>query len=477
MSRAKLFLENFFAYGFINVLNKIVPLLLLPVVTRLLPDTSAFGIFDMFSVIVGFATPLAILGLYDAMFREFFEKDDQQYKYDVTTTTQRIILLSSIVLTIILILFNSLFSELFFGTQEHKDIIVYSAIAVIFSANLSPIQAPTRMLNRRKVFVISGLVGSVGNYLIAILLISLGYSYYALIYASIFINIIMVLFFWIQNKQFFLKGKFDKKIAKELFKIGLPLVPTFLIYWIYNSMDRIMITNFLGTSELGIYAIGAKIAHISQLIYMAFAGGWQYFAFSTMKDEDQVDLTSRVFEYLGIISFAFFLLILPFNQLIFNLLFEGDYTKGSIVFPYLFLSPLLLMLFQVAGNQFLVVKKSYLSTISLSIGAGLNVLLNYFLIPKIGIVGAAMATLIGYVTSVIIVVLITQKMKLFKIKFRFIISSILVFLNIIIMQLKLYNIYLTSFLFLVIIILMYHKDIKLLASKFRKQLKNQRTAV
>ena len=80
MSRAKLFLENFFVYGFINILSKIVPLILLPVVTRLLPDTSAFGIFDMYNVIVGFATPLAILGLYDAMFREFFEKDDQQYK-------------------------------------------------------------------------------------------------------------------------------------------------------------------------------------------------------------------------------------------------------------------------------------------------------------------------------------------------------------------------------------------------------------
>lgn len=477
MSRAKLFLENFFAYGFINVLNKVVPLLLLPVVTRLLPDTSAFGIFDMFNVIVGFASPLAILGLYDAMFREFFEKDDIQYKYNVTTTTQRIILLTSIFISFILILFSKPFSILFFNTNAYSDIVIYAAIALIFSANMSPIQAPTRMLNKRKIFVISGLVQSGGYYLIAILLIHLGLSYYGLIYANIITSALLIIFFWIQNKRFFLEGKFDKKIAKELFKIGLPLVPTFLIYWIYNSMDRIMITNFLGTSELGIYAIGAKIAHISQLIYMAFAGGWQYFAFSTMKDEDQVDLTSRVFEYLGIISFAFFLLILPFNQLIFNLLFEGDYTKGSIVFPYLFLSPLLLMLFQVAGNQFLVVKKSYLSTISLSIGAGLNVLLNYFLIPKIGIVGAAMATLIGYVTSVIIVVLITQKMKLFKIKFRFIISSILVFLNIIIMQLKLYNIYLTSFLFLVIIILMYHKDIKLLASKFRKQLKNQRTAV
>jgi len=469
LSRAKLFLENFFAYGFINVLNKIVPLLLLPVVTRLLPDTSAFGIFDMFSVIVGFATPLAILGLYDAMFREYFEKDDQQYKYDVTTTTQRIILASSTVLTIILILFNSLFSKLFFGTQEHKDIIVYSAIAVIFSANLTPIQAPTRMLNRRKVFVISGLVGSVGNYLIAILLISLGYSYYALIYASIFINIIMVLFFWIQNKQFFLRGKFDKKIAKELFKIGLPLVPTFVIYWVYNSMDRIMITNFLGTSELGIYAIGSKVAHISQLIYMAFAGGWQYFAFSTMKDGDQVDLTSRVFEYLGIISFAFFLLILPFNQLIFNLFFEGDYTKGSIVFPYLFLSPLLLMLFQTAGNQFLVVKKSYLSTLSLSIGAGLNVLLNYFLIPRIGIVGASMATLIGYVTSVIIVVLITQKMKLFKIKFRFIIVSIFVVVDLIIFQNSIFNIYIVNLILIFFTIIMYINEVKILFLKVKRK--------
>ncbi len=177
------------------------------------------------------------------------------------------------------------------------------------------------------------------------------------------------MFFWFQNKKFFLDGKFDKNIAKELFKIGLPLVPTFLIYWIYNSTDRIMITNMLGTAQLGIYSIGSRTAHISQLIYMAFAGGWQYFAFSTMRDEDQVDLVSRVFEYLGIISFVAFLAIVPFNNFIFSLLFEGDYIKGSTVFPYLFLSPLLLMLFQTAGSQFIVIKKSYLSTISLAVGA------------------------------------------------------------------------------------------------------------
>jgi len=327
------------------------------------------------------------------------------------------------------------------------------------------------MLNKRKIFVISGLVQSGGYYLIAILLIHLGLSYYGLIYANIITSALLIIFFWIQNKRFFLEGKFNKNIAKELFKIGLPLVPVFLIYWIYNSMDRIMITNFLGTSELGIYAIGARLAHVSQLIYMAFAGGWQYFAFSTMRDSDQVDLTSKVFEYLGIISFLFFLLILPFNNLIFNLLFEGDYTKGSLVFPYLFLSPLLLMLFQVAGNQFLVVKKSYLSTLSLSIGAGINVVLNYFLIPKIGIVGASLATLIGYVVSVIMVAIITQKMNLFKIKTRFLIPSILVVIDFIIMEFNLMNLYLTNFLFIIGILLIYHEDVRLLFNKLKGTLK------
>jgi O-antigen/teichoic acid export membrane protein len=129
------------------------------------------------------------------------------------------------------------------------------------------------------------------------------------------------------------------------------------------------------------------------------------------------------------------------------------------------------MLFQVAGNQFLVVKKSYLSTLSLSIGAGVNVVLNYFLIPKIGIVGASLATLIGYVVSVIMVVIITQKMNLFKIKTRFIISSILVIIDFIIMEFNLMNLYLTNFLFIIGILLIYHEDVRLLFNKLKGTLK------
>jgi len=437
--------------------------------TRLLPDTSSFGVSEMFNVIVGFATPLAILGLYDAMFREFFEKDDEQYKYNVTTTTARIVLASSTIISLVLLIFNSFFSKLFFDTSQYRDIVIYSSISLIFSANTSIIQAPTRILNKRKVYVFSGLFQSILSYAISIPLIIIGFSYYGIIYSSLVTGAVMLIFFWFQNKKFFLSGTFDKKIAKELFKIGLPLVPTFLIYWIYNSTDRIMITNMLGTSQLGIYSIGARLAQISQLIYSAFAGGWQYFAFSTMRDEDQVDLVSRIFEYLGIISFVAFLAIVPFNNLIFSLLFKGDYIKGSTVFPYLFLSPLLLMLFQTAGNQFLVIKKSYLATMSLAVGAGTNVLLNYLLIPRLGIVGASIATLIGYTMSVIIVAIINQKMGLLKVKFRFILSALLVALDFVAIGLSWLNLYLINLLLVIAILLAYKQDVELLIRRVTRR--------
>lgn len=112
-------------------------------------------------------------------------------------------------------------------------------------------------------------------------LIYYGYSYFGMIYANIITALILMIFFWCLNKNYFMLGKYDKKVAKELLKIGLPLLHTFLIYWVYNSMDKIMITNMLGTTELGIYSIGAKLASISLFIYTAFAGGWSYFAFSS----------------------------------------------------------------------------------------------------------------------------------------------------------------------------------------------------
>jgi O-antigen/teichoic acid export membrane protein len=273
MSRARLFLENFLVYGFISVLDKVIPMLLLPVITRLLSDPADFGIYDMYNVIVGFGTPLAVMGMYDAMFREYFERDDHQYRYDVTATANRIVVVVSVCLAMVLILFSSPLSKLFFGSAGHGKITVLAAVGIFVSSNRTIIAAPTRIQNKRKVYVGSGVLSSLSYYVLAIAMILLGYSYYGMIYGHLFSVLLLLAFFWVLNREFFIRGTFNKQIALELAKIGLPLVPVFIIYWIYNSMDRIMIASMLGLSHVGIYAVGTKLASISSLIYAAFAGG------------------------------------------------------------------------------------------------------------------------------------------------------------------------------------------------------------
>jgi O-antigen/teichoic acid export membrane protein len=186
-----------------------------------------------------------------------------------------------------------------------------------------------------------------------------------------------------------------------------------------------MITNILDVGEAGIYSVGSKLGHASQLIYTAFAGGWQFFAFSTMKEKDQVGSNSRIFEYLGIISYVATAFICAISYSFFKIVFAEQYLVGYIIAPYLFLAPLLQMLFQVAANQFLVVKKTWPNMFILMFGAIINVILNLALIPTIGIEGASIATLVGYAVSDIICMIVLCKMKLMVVSFRFVICSLL----------------------------------------------------
>lgn len=461
MDRKKLFIENLFAYGLINILNKVVPLIMLPIVTRMLPNTGDFGRFDLFNMIIDFGSSFAVLGVYDAIFREYFEKDDLQYKMKVTSTGVQIVLLSSFVVMVILILFNKAFSQIFIGDTNSTFIIVTSAIGVFLAANRNIISAPTRMQNRRTIYVVSGLSNSIAYYAMAILLVYIGFGYQGLIYGNLIASLGILLFFWMLNKKEFHFKLYDKEIAKTLLKIGLPLLPVFIIYWAFNSTDKIMITHMLDVAQVGIYSIGARVASISQFIYQAFAGGWQYFAFSTMRDDDQVQLTSKIFEYLGIISFLAFIILIPFNQWIFNLLFTGDYTEGAEVFLYLFLSPLLLMLVQTAGNQFLVIKKSYWSPICLSVGVVVNIVMNFFMIRAYGIIGCSLSTLTGYAVSVLMVVIVTSKMKLLKLSNAFKLISILMVGVVLCLFFKLHLVLCVFVIVCVLVIaLSYWKDVK-----------------
>lgn len=422
MSKAKLFIENFVIYGFGGIISKIIPLIMVPVITRLMPNTTYFGISDMSTTIISFGAALAVIGMYDAMYRMFFEKDDEEYKKIVCSTTLTFTLVTSFIVFILMVILREQLAKWFLGDNTLTCVIYLSAMATLVSATNQIISAPTRMQNKRKVFLVTNTVAPLLSYGIAIPLLFAGHYVIALPLAGVLSGITMEMSFFLMNKKWFNPKLFDKKLLKQLLVIAIPLFPNFLIYWIFNSSDRLMITNLIDVGAEGIYSVGSKLGHASQLIYIAFAGGWQYFAFSTMKEKDQVKSNSLVFEYLGVLSFVSTAFICCFSYLIFKILFVGEYVDGYIIAPYLFLAPLLQMLFQVACNQFLVIKKTWPNMFILLGGAIFNVIANYFLIPIIGIEGAAIATLAGYIVSDIIVMVVLIKMNLMIVNFRFIIA-------------------------------------------------------
>ena len=424
MNKLKLFIENFLVYGMGGIISKIIPLIMVPVVTRLMPSSDYYGLSDLSNTVVSFASAMAVMGMYDAMYRMFFEKDDEEYKKSVCSTSLVFTLFTSFAVFIVLVIFKGQIAQWFFSDRKYAYIVYISAMATLVGATNSIVSAPTRMQNKRKIFLITNTLSPLISYSISIPMLLAGYYTIALPLAAVISGVTMELTFAVLNRSWFNPRKFDFSLLKQLLVIAIPLLPNFLIYWVFNSCDKVMITNMIGIGAAGIYSVGSKLGHASQLIYTAFAGGWQYFAFSTMKEDDQVKSNSMIFEYLGIFSFVATAFICALSHPLFKVLFTEQYLSGYIVAPYLFLAPLLQMLFQVACNQFIVVKITWPNMLILSVGAISNIAINYFLIPIMGIEGASLATLMGYAISDVICVIVLCKMKLMVVEKKFIFSTV-----------------------------------------------------
>lgn len=463
MKKLKLFIENFLVYGLGSIISKIIPLIMVPIVTRLMPSSDYYGISDLSNTVVSFGSALAVMGMYDAMYRMFFEKDDESYKKKICSTALCFTLITSLVIFLVMLLTKNLIAQCFFGDRQYAYVVYLSAMATLVGATNSIISAPTRMQNKRKIFLVTNTISPLLSYSISIPMLLAGHYVIALPVAAVISGVTMEVAFGIMNREWFDPRQFDFTLLKELLAIAIPLLPNFLIYWVFNSCDKVMVTNMIGIGAAGIYSVGSKLGHASQLIYTAFAGGWQYFAFSTMKDNDQVESTSNIFEYLGVLSFSCTAFVFALAQSIYQILFTGDYVSGYIISSYLFLAPLLQMLFQVACNQFLVVKRTWPNMLILSGGAIANIAINYYLIPVLGIEGAAIATLAGYAISDIVGVLVLQKMNLLRIQPRFIATTGMMLVYILVWRLIIKDNVLVSFIAAVLtsllMVLLYRKDL------------------
>jgi O-antigen/teichoic acid export membrane protein len=206
---------------------------------------------------------------------------------------------------------------------------------------------------------------------------------------------IFLFFVVLKDTLTYTKFAFSYTKLKEILKLGFPLIFAIWSYSILQMSDRFMIERMTNLENLGIYSIAMKIAIIPSMITIGLRQMWTPVFYDNMKNGnyDVIKKLMSIFVWgLSIICGG----VILFSNEILVLLVDERYYAAIPIIPWIILGTLFLGLLPLS-NSFLGYQKKFKLTSYISlIAAGINIVLNYILINKIGIIGAAIATSISY---------------------------------------------------------------------------------
>ena len=188
----------------------------------------------------------------------------------------------------------------------------------------------------------------------------------------------------------------DKALTRELFRFGLPFLPVLLNMWIIDLSDRYLLGLYFSTSVVGIYSLGYKFGQAMQLVVTAFSMGWVPVRFKILSLDEPQAVYSRVATFYLAAAGMVWVALTAYAPEIVRLTSTPPYYGAAQFVGPVGLAYLINGLFVIAVTGLGVAKNA--SRIPLvSLGAViLNIVLNLLLIPRLGPMAAAYATIVAY---------------------------------------------------------------------------------
>lgn len=189
-----------------------------------------------------------------------------------------------------------------------------------------------------------------------------------------------------------LAPSFDWKPAKKLLAIALPFALATVFVKVYSYIDSIFLSIFLGTAAVGIYSVAYKLTYAFQFIPLAFIGAL-YPGLSALVGKDDKRLAEMLngsMWYMAIVGAPITLGIWAIAEDL-VLLAGGSYLEAVPVLQMLVLVLIPIFLDFPLGSLLSAADRQKTKTVIIGITMVINVLLNWLLIPKIGVIGAAYA--------------------------------------------------------------------------------------
>lgn len=445
-SRSQYLLKNTAIFTLGNIATKFISFFLIPLYTNVL-TTSEYGVVDLVITIATIVIPILTLNIMEAVMRFNLDKDAD---CDKITKIGIIVLLGTIILGILLIpVCNSFYTLSGLGWLIYFYCIT-SAASQIFLCDL-----------RGKELLVQYSIGNVINTLLIglfnivfLLLFKWGIQGYLLAYT--FANFIVALYALIIGKGYkSLFAKFDKSKMHEMLKYSVILIPNSFMWWIMNSSDHLMVTGMLGTEANGIYAISYKLPTLISTFTGIFNQAWSY---SAIKEEgsNDVDLyTNKVLNVMIGIIMLIGIGMMTFIKIFLSVYVSNDYYTAWKYTPFLIIGCVYSTLGTFMSTSYTVHKDSVGFLLSGSFGAIFNIILNWILIPVIGVYGAAFATCVSYIAVFVFRSIHTRKYIVYQIVTReFIVGSIVLVVSALVMYIdNIVSQIMQIILFLIVIIL------------------------
>jgi len=412
----KLLAYHTMIYGIANLLNRIIGFLMIPVYTRYF-SPSDYGVLEIITITTQVIGLAASIGMAQSIGRFYFQYEDQGTRNTIVSTGILSFSFLSLLLLIPLLLSSGKLSALLLGPSASIDFFII-AISTVWFSTLNEIGFfYFRILRQSLKFMVLSIIKLILAIILNIYFIVvmktgiIGVLYSTLITSAIFSLILIV--------PILMKTGLGLSFArlKEMLIFGLPIIPSSLANLVVIVSDRYFL-RFLSTfNDTCLYSLAYRFSSIpGYFIAYPFMQIWSTRRLEIYKLENSEKVMGKVFTYFCIFIVAIGLAVSVLSKDVIELISDPKYWPAYKTVPILVLAQVIVSFFQHFNVGILIKKKTqYFSYIDIT-NAAINLVLNYFLISRFGVLGAALATLISYSLRVILVYIVT--MPLYRIHFE-----------------------------------------------------------
>ncbi|PTQ95874.1 O-antigen/teichoic acid export membrane protein [Mucilaginibacter yixingensis] len=209
------------------------------------------------------------------------------------------------------------------------------------------------------------------------------------------------------------RWSYSAQLAKKLLGYSWPLIISGIMITLYMRIDALMLQNMVSPAEAGAYATVAQFSEAWNFIPTVIVSSLFPAILNARRDDQQryEKRTQHLYDLMVYLSLPVALVITFASPLIYKLLFRPEYASAAPVLSVHIWSGVFVFL-GVASSQYLIAENyNKLTFIRTGFGAIVNILLNLVLIPRMGMMGAAIATLVAYASATFFIIFIPKVNK------------------------------------------------------------------